>query len=226
MLEEIRNERLDAIVSTFPFGAAPQVCRDSAIRTYTVITDYALHARWLHPFTDKYYVATEELKEQIVNRGVPRNCIEVSGIPIREAFYEEEPLRGNGFSESLDMKRQTVLLLAGSFHVDREIIETVNAILALGGCQLAVVCGRNEKLRMKLREHCPAQPDLHIFGFVENMHELMAVSTCIVTKAGGLTLSEALVLRIPLFIFSRSAGRKERTLCSSSARRWLSSRAA
>ncbi|TVY07034.1 hypothetical protein FPZ49_26100 [Paenibacillus cremeus] len=57
----IEAKRPDAIINVFPFGAAPEIAHESDILSFTVLTDYALHARWVHPGTDKYFVATPVL---------------------------------------------------------------------------------------------------------------------------------------------------------------------
>jgi processive 1,2-diacylglycerol beta-glucosyltransferase len=53
------------------------------------------------------------------------------------------------------------------------------------------------------------EPNVSIYGFVENVHQLMAVSSCIIAKAGGLTLSEALALQVPVFIYRPFAGQEK-----------------
>ncbi|KOY15043.1 hypothetical protein AMS66_17425 [Paenibacillus xylanivorans] len=57
MLETIGRFRPDDINNTFPFDVVSQRECDHNARTFTVITDYALHSRWIHPDTHKYYVA-------------------------------------------------------------------------------------------------------------------------------------------------------------------------
>jgi processive 1,2-diacylglycerol beta-glucosyltransferase len=42
---------------------------------------------------------------------------------------------------------------------------------------------------------------MRVFGFVDTMAELMASSDLIVSKAGGLTVSEALGLGVPLVLY-------------------------
>jgi processive 1,2-diacylglycerol beta-glucosyltransferase len=206
--EMIDQERPDAIINTFPFGAAPEIGRQLGIPTFTVVTDYALHARWIHPDTDKYYVATEELKAEMMCKGLTSGQIEVSGIPIRQAFYDISPTK-NSFLERMDPSKKIVLILAGSYGVLKNIEEMVSSLLIKDACQLAVVCGRNQKLEHRLNLLYAGNSNVHIFGFIENIHELMAVSSCIVTKAGGLTLSEALVLQVPIFIFKPFAGQEK-----------------
>jgi processive 1,2-diacylglycerol beta-glucosyltransferase len=45
-------------------------------------------------------------------------------------------------------------------------------------------------------------------GLVDNMHELMAVSDVMVTKPGGLSISEALVSHLPLVFFNAIPGQE------------------
>jgi UDP-N-acetylglucosamine:LPS N-acetylglucosamine transferase len=64
--------------------------------------------------------------------------------------------------------------------------------------QFLVVTGKNAPLRQALQElHLP---NVHVFGFVNNMEVLMAASDLIVTKAGPGTLMEALVMRRPVIV--------------------------
>lgn len=206
--EVIEQMRPDAVVSTFPFGAVPEICSHLGIPAYTVVTDFTLHARWVHPKTDKYYVAAEEFKSQLMSSAVPPNRIQVSGIPIRKAFDETDPSE-NPFLRLMDKERKTILILAGSYGVLGHIDEMIDVLKKMNGCQVAIVCGRNQKLEQKLRMKYGLEPNVSIYGFVENVHQLMAVSSCIIAKAGGLTLSEALALQVPVFIYRPFAGQEK-----------------
>ncbi len=67
---------------------------------------------------------------------------------------------------------------------------------------MVVVCGRNSKLQERLRSrpqgagHC----QLHVLGFVDNMHEIMAACDAIITKAGPGTIAEALISGLPILL--------------------------
>lgn len=51
--------------------------------------------------------------------------------------------------------------------------------------QIVVVCGKNEQMRRSLeREAWPANVNVVVKGFVNNMDAWMGASDCIVTKAG------------------------------------------
>jgi processive 1,2-diacylglycerol beta-glucosyltransferase len=200
--ELIQLEQPDVVVNTFPFGAAPEVCNAMGIRNYTILTDYALHASWLHPNVDKYYVATEELKQQMVFRGIHKNRVEVSGIPLRQVFANET-------STNRNQKKKLILIMASDSGVSSYIEEMLNSLTFISDCRLVVVCGHNEKLKHRLEQQFAAYVDITILGFVNNIHEWMAKASCIVTKAGGLTLTEAIVLRLPIFIYKPYGGQEK-----------------
>ena len=50
---------------------------------------------------------------------------------------------------------------------------------------------------------------MHVYGFVDNMPELMQASDAAVTKAGPGTISEALISGLPLFITGFVPGQEE-----------------
>ncbi|OPH57504.1 hypothetical protein BC351_02970 [Paenibacillus ferrarius] len=209
--ELIHQERPDVVVNTFPFGASPEVCSSLGITNFTVLTDYALHASWLHPKVDKYYVATEELKRQIIFKGFSKERVEVTGIPLRQEFSK-------GPDAQQIQHKKMILIMASDQGVISYLEELLHGLVGVSQCQIVVVCGRNnEKIKLRLEEHFAAYTDVTILGFVDNMHEWMSRATCIVTKAGGLTLTEAIALQLPIFIYKPYAGQeKENALYLSS----------
>lgn len=214
MRELIHQERPDFVVNTFPFGASPEVCSSMGITNFTVLTDYALHATWLHPNVDKYYVATEELKQQIIFKGFSKDRIEVSGIPLRQEFVN---LRN---THTPNQKKKIILIMATDSGVSSYIEEMLNHLALLDNCQLVVVCGRNERLKGKLEDQFAGFSGITFLGFVDNVHEWMSQATCIVTKAGGLTLTEAIVLRLPILFTDPMPVKKKKMPCICLAAGW------
>jgi processive 1,2-diacylglycerol beta-glucosyltransferase len=204
----LRQEKPDAVVYTFPFGGISALRRKWGldIPTFAVITDYALHSLWLHPDPDRFFVATEDVKQALIQRGVPQHRIAVSGIPVRKPFYDlARP----------DADTKSILILAGAYGILRDTKKIVERLLAIPGVRLHIVCGRNEKLYQQLSSHFqtpkkggPVQPRVQVYGYVEHIHELMGQASCIVTKAGGITLSEAVQLAVPVLIFKPFPGQE------------------
>ncbi len=50
------------------------------------VTDFDVHALWVHPHVDRYCVASDEVAFRLADRGVPRAKISVTGIPVMPQF--------------------------------------------------------------------------------------------------------------------------------------------
>ncbi|MCX6721703.1 MAG: glycosyltransferase, partial [Candidatus Staskawiczbacteria bacterium] len=64
---------------------------------------------------------------------------------------------------------------------------------------LIVVAGRDKVLEKKISSSdLKKDKSIRTFGFVDNLEEYMTVADLILTKAGGLTVSECLVKNLPM----------------------------
>nr|WP_273387698.1 glycosyltransferase [Cohnella zeiphila] len=213
-LEELLKEmRPDAVVQTFPLLTMSHLRRYAGYRipTFTVLTDYVLHARWIHEETDLYFVASEELKQELSGRGVPADRIRVSGIPIRPRFRERalwENLRNKAANE-VRRKPNQVLVMAGAYGVTGAVGGMVQSLLEEDGIVVSLVCGRKRKLERQMIRLFGDNPRVRIFGYVEQIERLMSESSCLVTKAGGITLSEAAAMRLPVVVYRPIPGQEE-----------------
>jgi processive 1,2-diacylglycerol beta-glucosyltransferase len=210
------TERPDTIVYTFPVFAAPSFRQKYRhIPTSAVVTDFDLHCRWVHPHVDRYFVATDELKNELMKLGIVEHRITVSGIPIKPSFTLLQPNPLWFAKYSLPEDRPIVLVMAGAAGVMPDVPEVCEALLEDNAAHIALVCGRNDaladSLRIRFRHQLagPAGGRLHLFGYVEPIHELMAIANCLVTKPGGITLSEGLAAGLPLFIYRPVPGQEK-----------------
>jgi processive 1,2-diacylglycerol beta-glucosyltransferase len=173
----------------------------------TVVTDFEAHALWMQPGVDLYFVAAEETKARLVARGLSADTVIVTGIPISQRFAnigDPAPIRKRfGLRDDLPV----LLVLGGGFGMGPvvEILQQLDKLPVL--TQILVVCGRNEELRREAAVIDVRHPT-RVFGFVTNMHELMAVSDLVITKPGGLTTSEALALGKPIFVLNPIPGQE------------------
>ncbi|MBB3112671.1 processive 1,2-diacylglycerol beta-glucosyltransferase [Paenibacillus phyllosphaerae] len=200
----LQQEKPDAVFHTFPLLAMPALKRKIglSIPTYTVVTDFDLHGRWVHPDIDRYYVPTADMRSELIAHGIAPARICVSGIPLRQGFGAvtvTPALRAQyGFAPGTPI----VLIMAGAQGMMSDSAELCAYLLMQPNVQIAFVCGRSAQLEVELRERFSVHPEaarLKIFGYVEQVHELMALSACLVTKPGGVTLAEGLMCGLPLF---------------------------
>jgi processive 1,2-diacylglycerol beta-glucosyltransferase len=210
MQQIVENLQPDAVIHTFPYLAMSQMngSRGLGIPTFTVLTDYVLHSRWVHPDTDRYFVATEQLKQSLLTAGIGESQISVSGIPIRESF--DKPLDRKALLEKYGLSdgKNYVLISAGAYGLLSHVQKMVQAVLAHTGFDILLVCGKNRKLLAKMEAEL-TEPRIRVMGFVEQMEELMAVSSCLLTKAGGITLTEALSMGLPVIVYRPLPGQEK-----------------
>lgn len=177
----------------------------------TVVTDYDAHRIWAHDPTERYCVASPLAAASLRAHGVPAPAIEVTGIPVMPSFSlpidEDEARRAFGLSGGYP-----VVVQASGGHGIGPVEETYRALLASSiPSEIVVVCGRNEAARAKLASiRPPRRHHVRIVGFTDRMRDLMAVADLLVTKPGGLTVSEALACGLPMALISPIPGQEER----------------
>jgi processive 1,2-diacylglycerol beta-glucosyltransferase len=219
MLELLRDVRPTKVVSTFPAAAAAMSFLRSAgwtdIPTVTVMTDYTDHSYWIHPHTDAYLVAAEHVRQALLRLRVPESRIAVTGIPVRQSFaqaYDRAQLQAK---HGLDPSLPTVLVMGGGCGlIGKQLLTVLQKEEFPTPIQFVVVCGRNEKLQQSLEEEKPKLEAkgghrLHVTGYVNYVHELMASADLIVTKPGGLTVAEALALGLPMLLYKPLPGQEQ-----------------
>ncbi|MEA2646644.1 MAG: hypothetical protein QOE92_1727 [Chloroflexota bacterium] len=177
----------------------------------TVITDMSdFHRFWMSKKADLVVVPSPEARRYCVRKGLDARKLHVVGLPVDPRFTG--PLHGaakRALRERLGMDdRPTVLLVAGGEGAGRLGAQAKAIDAADLGLQLLVVCGRNERLRARLAER-EYRGTVRVFGFVENMPELMQASDAIVTKAGPGTIAEALISGLPIFLTYFVPGQEE-----------------
>ncbi|WP_051331235.1 diglucosyl diacylglycerol synthase [Aneurinibacillus terranovensis] len=206
----IREEQPDVVINTFPMLVMPELRkRDGVfIPTYTVVTDFVLHNRWIHPQIDKFYVPTDDVKRKMMMKGIPADRIKVSGIPIRKGFETGQSPSDAYQKYGLDPSRKQILVMAGAYGVVQNLEKICRSFSLIPDLQMILVCGRNRSLQEEMEHHFAGNPCVRVLGFVENIHELMGVASCIVTKAGGITLSEAIAQSLPIIIFRPVPGQE------------------
>ena len=197
----------DAVISTFPVagGVVTDIKHQRPMVSATVVTDYGAHNQWLHPSTDLYFVACKEVREDLVVRGISWDRVVVSGIPVHEKF--SEPVDRAAVRKEFRLNDRFTALLtaaAGSVGDVRDIAEE----LAERGIQVAAVTGSNRRLRRRLDTLERRQPLIRVFGYSHEMHKMMRAADVLVGKAGGLTVSEALAMGLPLIIFNPVPGQE------------------
>lgn len=177
---------------------------------YSVVTDFFAHTFWIEPGIDGYFVATEMTRDQMVARGVPAPIISVSGIPIKLEVDEPKQALEARARHALPLDGPLVTLFGGGLQTER-VRAIVQELLAspLDGT-LAVVAGRNEALSAALADLRDG-PTLRLrrYDQIDFVDDLVVASDLVVTKAGGLIVSEVLARGTPMLLIDPIPGQEE-----------------
>ncbi len=197
----IIENRPDSVVAThfLPMLAVAELKNKEIFSgsLFAVVTDFDLHQMWFSPYVDGYFVATSEIEGKLIAKGVPKERIVMSGIPVRS-------LIADGCHDSANSMRTdsfSLLFLASSI-ADDKAIQIFDLITSLRkNITLSIICGRNESLYNTLREKTArGTSKVEIFGFVNDIQRHYARSDLLITKPGGLTVAESLCFGLPMLL--------------------------
>jgi processive 1,2-diacylglycerol beta-glucosyltransferase len=208
----VREYRPHAIVSThfFPAAIVSYLYPHFAIPNGVVLTDYIPHHIWVNPNTNLFFVAHEGMMEELVQLGVAPEKIRVTGIPIRPLFSQPVERQELQHKLKLNPERLTLLLMSGGNAIG-PLVEVLKALGRLKDAfQIIAITGRNQKLFHQLNETMgELKLSGQVLGYVENVHEYMAVADLLISKAGGLTVTEALTMGLPMAIIQPTPGQED-----------------
>ena len=200
------KHRPDLVLCTHPFPEGACALLKEKMQAYenlplaVVMTDYSLHKIWLYPRVDAYFMATENMRRQLLENGIEARVSVASGIPVSPGLMELPPkseLRRELGLEELP----TVLLMGGGLGLGG-LDDTLRQLETLSDrLQLLVIAGRNEKLLARVQALGKAsRHSVHCWGYTDMAHQLMGASDLLITKPGALTISEAFVLGLPMLL--------------------------
>ncbi len=214
-LQLLRDHPADAVVSCHPLFNAPTLRGLSTVNAQTplitLMTDLiAGHPFWFEPGVNRYLVPTDGARQHALACGLPAERIQVTGLPVNPRFVataRKDPL---AVRQRLGLEPDLpVVLLVGGAEGMGPFHRLCKTVAASGvQAQLVMIAGRNEQLREQLTATTWSLP-VQVRGFVQNMHEWMRASDLMVTKAGPSTISEALVMGLPLVLSGALPGQEQ-----------------
>ena len=178
----------------------------------TVFTDFVAHTQWIHPHVDRYCVPAEEIAHDLTARGVPRERVVVTGIPVGQEFAQPADRAATRLALGLSPRLPVLLFMDGSGGGFGRLEDATRKILQMEQpLQAVVVTGREEALEARLRGLVAgSEARVKVCGYVDNVRQLMGAADFLVTKAGGLTLAEALATELPMICFGSLPGQEAR----------------
>jgi 1,2-diacylglycerol 3-beta-galactosyltransferase len=202
--EIIRQKQPDAIVCTYPLYqsllSAVFAVEKHRIPLLTVVTDLETVNRvWFHPAADLCLVPTRTVYDLAIEAGLPPEKVKITGIPVRPDLVD-------GNQDPVSLRRVLgwrpdlfTLLAVGSKRVEH-VYDALRVLNHSGlPVQLVVVAGGDEELYQRFQE-TEWHVETHCYNFVSEMGTFMRAADGILSKAGGLIVSEALACGLPLIL--------------------------
>lgn len=181
----------------------------------TVITDWVdFHHAWTDRRAHCIVCTSEQALELCRRRGVPAERLITASLPIHPGFADAVRRFPDCRSARLALRLRpyapTVLLVGGGDGTE-PLRKYVRALArAPIDLQILAVCGRNARLARDIGEDSHA--GVHVFGFVQNMPELMRASDLLVTRAGPGVIAEGLACGCPLLLTGHLPGQESGNL--------------
>jgi processive 1,2-diacylglycerol beta-glucosyltransferase len=176
-------------------------------KVFVGVTDFGVHQFWVNEGTDAYFVASEKTRDELNRQGIHSEKIFVTGIPVEKKFSQS--LKKDEVYSKLGLSKDkfTVLVTSGGFGVGpiKKIVSCLDAMDRQ--LQVLVICGRNKELPRFFSKQ-KFKKTVKVFGFVNNMEEFMEAAELIISKSGGLTVSESLVKGLPMIIIKPIPGQE------------------
>ncbi len=176
---------------------------------YEVITDFMISSDWIQNGVDAYFVASELTRDAMIARAVDPALIHVTGIPVKPELAIEKNRADARARIGLNTEHLITLLGGGiqSKRVRRVAQELLKTDLR---GTLVIVAGRNEELEQEIEDlRNGATLRVLNLGFIDFVDDLIAASDLVITKAGGLTVSEILARGTPMMIIDPIPGQEE-----------------
>ena len=163
----------------------------SKLKFIFIATDYE-PCPFMEETKPNYLIMAKGLEERFIEKGNNKEVLYNSGIPISTRYINS----AKNIKEKLNIKTpKTVLILLGSMGFGN-IKETLIELLKIKNTTFIVVCGSNKKLFIDLKEI--KNDNLIVFGYTQNINDLIYTSDIVLSKPGGLSTTEIVTFRKPL----------------------------
>lgn len=193
--ELLHTSKPDVVISTLPFCSqlisTYKEQTGSKLPLITCITDISTHKEWINDHTDFYLVASNSVKQSLVEKGVDAQTVYVTGIPVKEQFKHMVSSPSN--------QQKHLLIMGGGLGMipkDKAFYKELNS---LPHVKTTVLVGNNTALYEKLHRQ---YENVEVVGYTNQVYRYMEQADLIVSKPGGITVFECIFSQLPILVFA------------------------
>jgi len=205
------NPDLVVCTQAFPCGMVADFKKTykSNLPLVAVLTDYIPHSYWVYDTVDYYITPSEDVSERLAKKGVIPSKIKSFGIPFDHKFNQKLDREEIFKKLNLNPHKPVVLIMGGGQGLGpiKTIVKSLEK--ANQDIQELIITGTNKRLYRSLKRKIKRyKKEIRLFGFVQNIHELMHISNVIISKPGGVTTAEVLSANLPMIIVKPIPGQE------------------
>ena len=215
--EDIIGFKPDLLISTHFFGNIIVGMLNKKKLTNTkiisVISDYVSHEMWLkdEKSIDAFIVSNEIVKRQLIDENVNAKKIYPYGLPLSEKFKNLDDVTDIKIKYQVNNKKKTFVFFAGGSLGSSFSYDYLKKLLSKRyDINIIFVCGKNEKLRYKvlnlIRKY--DYQNVHVLGFSNEVNNLLNIADVVITKPGGLSITESLEMKRPMLLIPGNGGQE------------------
>lgn len=205
MRQLLTEEAPDMVVCTqsFPSYLLSKIKRIERcnVPVINVYTDFFVNGIWGKEGIDAHFLPCREVKETL-SSSIPAHKMIVTGIPVHEEILKSE-------KQENAIKRPRILIAGGNSGLGK-ILTLVQELSESSHYDYLVLCGKNKPLYEEI--HSWNNERIQPLSYISSrkaMNKLYEQADAIITKPGGVTVSEALQKEVPIFIHSMLPGQEK-----------------
>ena len=207
----------DLLIATHFFGGIMMGSINKKYHTktkiITIITDYCSNCMWIqnHKYEDYIIVSNEIVKKEVLKFGVDEKKICPFGIPLSSKFKVTDDKEKIKFKYNIKNNKPIILFFGGGSMGSSFTYNYLKAILKLKlDINIIFVAGKNVELQNKVNDLVMKEntPNITVLGFTNDVSNLLNIATLVITKPGGLSVTEALEMKTPMILIPGNGGQE------------------
>ena len=184
-------------------------------KIFTIITDYRSHEFWTknHKTENGYIVGNDLVKEELIQRGIESKKIYSFGLPLNigqinnldenDEIMQRYNLLGN---------KKVYLFFGGSSKGSMYYYDYFKVLAKLNlNADVIFISGKNTKLQNKCEKYVKQYKikNIKVLGYSYDVLNLMKISDLVITKPGGVTVTECMEMKVPMLLIPGLGGQEK-----------------
>lgn len=175
-----------------------------ATPVYVLVTDpFSAPPIWFYYKDVKYIVSSERVRQIALENGVSQNNVKVFPQILNHSTVVHNSDSAKRIKEAYGLlpSKKTIVIVGGGIGFPGGKIVIKELINSDIDAEFVIICGKNEKYQRDVEKMVRgAKKKILVFGFVNNITEIISLADLVITKAGAGVVWETLLSKKPVLI--------------------------